>query len=193
MNPTLNYSYDTSKEEFLYLKKRNSMLNRVLFDCCLHFRIIGNASNPAIIINNNTCLSSALFKYNLILKTLPKDGKEFAKLNFYSDKINIISDEKIDEYKRILEKAISECQHKKIYKIITSLSCGEIIATSQMESDNNYITLFLSWYRYNKDKTQLITSWSEDDNNSAIFFSEENANIVSSIISSMKKITNLVL
>ena len=138
--------------EIQQIEKRNRRLKAFFEAKGISVKIIGDIHKPAVIANDDTCLSCYVANFNLILTDMPFQGKLLFDIKL-TDVISTDRDEAFFEW-------YSNAVHRKVYKVIARINTDSL--------GNLYLTGFNS-----DESNNLVPVFSEA--NPKIYFTEEKA------------------
>lgn len=137
------------------IEKRNRRLKKFFESKNIDVKIIGDINKPAVIANNETCLSCYVHNFTLIFTDKPFKGEKLFSVKL-TDKISTDLDNYFYEW-------YENAEHRKMYKIIARLNTDGL--------GNLYLTGF------NKIEGRLVPVFCE--HNPRLYFTEEKAEEIS--------------
>lgn len=90
------------------IKRRNKALEEFWISRNINIRLIGNEHNPAMILDDEVCLSAYVHNFELILTSKNKDGNEIAR--FRLNNSDPVTRDQLTGY-------LTKAEHRKVYKI----------------------------------------------------------------------------
>lgn len=134
------------------IEKRNRRLKSFFYAKKINAKIIGDIHKPAVIANDDTCLSCFCQNFDLIFTDKPFGGKQLFVIK--------LTDRIIDDYNYQFNDWYEHAQHRKVYRIIARVNTDGLG------------NLYLSGFQKNED-AKLSPVFCE--HNPKIYFTEQKA------------------